>query len=209
VLLVDDDRYVLRGLTRSLAPVVGITVADSYDAGLRIIESDELIVGGFVDLNLGSGPTGLDLVERARKVRPLLDLVMLTAYHEPQDINRAALLGVPYLCKPVTSAVIHAHARRMIDPTVGLRARLRMLCEALGRERGLSPSQVQVLELAVQGLERSQTATLLAITDETVKSHRKAIAVRCGQPFDSVVLDLRRATWGVAPDTATGHGRQR
>jgi CheY-like chemotaxis protein len=96
ILFVDDEPDVLDLLRRTFPAADGyeaLTAADP-DEALRILGARdvELLV---TDQRM-SGMTGVELVERARRARPDLCAILLTAYTEPKDIVAAINRGQVY-----------------------------------------------------------------------------------------------------------------
>lgn len=61
--------------------------------------------GAVLDLDLGEGPTGIDLAHGLRRLIPTLPIVMLTSYSDPlhAGLTRELPTGVPYVVKSATS----------------------------------------------------------------------------------------------------------
>lgn len=186
VLLVDDDPFTRVTLVTTLRSL-GCTVvgdAESVSAGLRlsrIVQADVAVV----DLDLGEGPTGIDLARRLRRDNPRLAIVMLSTYEEPRLMghNQPALPeGTVYLVK-----------RTITDPEVLERAlHLAMNPDEQARVRGnpgnaggsalagLSDQQIEIMRLIAAGLTNAEIAKRRVINERSVE---KAIA-RLARHFD-------------------------
>ena len=103
ILLIDDDEdafLVSRAHLDHLAPeVYALDWAKSFQSGLAAVlrrEHDLYIV----DVFLGSGPTGIDLIERARASGNRSPMIVLTKYPDPAlDQRNLAAGGTDYLDK--------------------------------------------------------------------------------------------------------------
>jgi len=100
LLLVEDKDSFRRLLTRALegSPWTVQAVADPQEA-LRALEAEPFHVL-VTDLRL-PGMSGLELIRRARRLRPELRVVLMSAFGEPKDIVEAMRLGADdFLPKP-------------------------------------------------------------------------------------------------------------
>ena len=115
VMLVDDDRDLLRLLTMRLS-AAGYDVR-SVTSGEEALEklpeySPDVIV---TDLQM-DGMDGMTLFDRVHRTRPELPFLVLTAHGTIPDAFDAANRGVfSYLTKPYNSQVLLAHLERALD----------------------------------------------------------------------------------------------
>ena len=70
--------------------------------------------------------------------------------------------------------------------------RLRVACEEVARDRGLSVRELEVLRLASQGYTSPYIAQTLVIADSTVRSHLKNIHRKLGVSSKTELIDLVR-----------------
>ena len=165
VLLVDDDdftRMTLRAVLASLDyDVIGdsATVVGAMD--IARAQRPELAV---IDLDLGEGPTGIDLAHGLRALVPGIGLVMLSSYADPRLIGRRTRPlpdGTQYLSKQ----------------GVGDASRLdAALARALDHEEGsftsdamaLTDSQIEMMRLIAAGYSNAEIAKRMWITEDGV-----------------------------------------
>lgn len=106
ILVVDDDAAILDA-SRALLESLGHSVRTAGDA-----ETAQGMVGGvalaLVDLDLGGGMDGLDLIAALRRLRPGLKAALVTADGSPSTTLRAQAAGVPVMLKPVSPPAIEA-----------------------------------------------------------------------------------------------------
>ena len=165
VLLVDDDdftRMTLRAVLASLDyDVIGdsATVVGAMD--IARAQRPELAV---IDLDLGEGPTGIDLAHGLRALVPGIGLVMLSSYADPRLIGRRTRPlpdGTQYLSKQGVG-----DASRLDDA----------LAKALGHEEGssssdgmaLTDSQIEMMRLIAAGYSNAEIAKRMWITEDGV-----------------------------------------
>ena len=165
VLLVDDDdftRMTLRAVLASLDyDVIGdsATVVGAMD--IARAQRPELAV---IDLDLGEGPTGIDLAHGLRALVPGIGLVMLSSYADPRLIGRRTRPlpdGTQYLSKQ----------------GVGDASRLdAALAKALDHEDTATPaegtaltdSQIEIMRLIAAGYSNAEIAKRMWITEDGV-----------------------------------------
>jgi DNA-binding NarL/FixJ family response regulator len=85
ILIVDDDKFIRTSLDSTLANSgfdISGSVATAKDA-LAINALDPADVA-LLDLDLGIGPTGFDIAQALRKIRPQIGIVFLTSYQDPR-----------------------------------------------------------------------------------------------------------------------------
>ena len=174
-LVVDDDDFVRFLLVRTLGDLGFATVDDASSAadgiGLAAKRRPELAV---LDLDLGGGPTGIDLAYGLRKAHPALAVIILSSYADPRLLgaNRELPDGAVYLSK-----------RDVGDIDVLKRAVTTVLDAPRGRRPGapqatfsgkaLSDNQVEVMRLVAEGHANAEIARRRHLTEPAVE---KAIA---------------------------------
>ena len=85
ILLVDDDPFTLATVSSMLRTLDFEVVATATTAAAGLRAGHELKPDvAVVDLDLGEGPTGIDLAHRLREVHPSIGLVVLSTYIEPR-----------------------------------------------------------------------------------------------------------------------------
>ena len=118
ILVVDDDRQVLRYLTESLQEAGFDTVSCErfLDAkGLLAASRPDLLL---TDLRLGAY-NGLQLAIYAHDHHPGLPVIVLTGYEDPTLRDEALKSGAQFLVKPVPRATLLEAVKRAVDGTTG------------------------------------------------------------------------------------------
>ena len=124
-----------------------------------------------LDLDLGVGPTGIDLAHGLRKLLPSIGLVMLTSYEDPRLLrvkNLELPLGTVYIGKQevtsgqmLTDAIELAMANTFSDFSGKNQ-------ESISRVYKLSDSQIEIMRLVAAGLSNARIAELQYITEAAV-----------------------------------------
>ena len=160
VLVVEDDAL-LRSLIASNLVAAGFTVeATDSAAGARKIADDFDPDVALLDIELGNGPTGIDLALVLRKNMPEIALVFLTHIPEPRVVgvdNRKIPKNAAYLAKD-----------RITDPKMLSQAIDAALRGRAGRDfrddkrdyplAELSRSQLAVLQMVALGMSNAEIA---------------------------------------------------
>jgi DNA-binding NarL/FixJ family response regulator len=166
VLVVDDDDFT-RTLVATMVEAFGLDVVASASAVTEAMSlAHELQPGlAVVDLDLGEGPTGVDLAHGLRTLNASIALVMLTSYGHPTWMgqHREPPPGTRYVVKgEVKDRQILADAisSALADP----------LANDASARRGtpLSESQWEILRLVASGFSNAEIARRRSITDDAV-----------------------------------------
>lgn len=189
VIVVDDHELFRRGVTWLLQER-GIQVVGeaglAADAIRQAAEIGPCVV--LMDLSL-PGMSGIEATQRLAAAAPLARVLVLTVFVDDQHIIDALLAGAcGYVLKdaPIEQIVegIRAAARgeALISPRVASRLvrRLREPDEVELSVTGdaLTPRELEVLELLARGLDNSQIAGALYLSQHTVKNHVSAILMK-------------------------------
>ena len=115
-MLVEDDEYVAQGLYRLLV-LLGYEVecCDSSEAALEKLNMTgfDLVIS---DLRL-PGMSGLELLERVRRARPVMRSILITAFHSPQAQSQACRWANAYLSKPFEMERFAQTVKRVLRST--------------------------------------------------------------------------------------------
>lgn len=180
ILLVDDDpftRVTLSATLRDLGCVV-VADADSVTSALRLTRQIPIDIA-LIDLDLGEGPTGVDLARGLRRLLPGLPIVMLSTYAEPRLIGANAPelpAGVVYVVKgSVTEPDVLGRAMRLaVNSEVHTSATASaFVIRADDSMKGLSDQQIEIMRLVAAGLSNSEIASRRSINERSVE---KAVA---------------------------------
>lgn len=177
VLLVEDDN-----LTRStLAPTLsglGLLVpqpASDFNLAVesfRTHQHDALLT----DLDLGSGPSGIDLAHYLRKSAPKLGVVFLTSFEDPRLLSDATAklpAGSKYLVKQ--SLIDPNQIAAAIDEAIEARSRPFPETDYPFLDQ-FSPVQLETLRLVARGLSNAEIAKLRGVSTKAVEKTIRLIA---------------------------------
>ncbi len=186
VAVVEDDPRFSQRLLSALRSAPGIRCAGlcstRADALARLPAWKPNVV--LLDLDLGAGCDGLDILPALLHQLPDTKFLVLTVVDDPAAIFRAAQLGAfGYLRKSLPLAELPAAILEVQDglprfsPEV-----LRLIWQSFRnpppdrQERNkLSPREAELLEFLAQGYERKELATRFNLSPETIKAHIRNI----------------------------------
>ncbi len=187
--MVDDHELFRRGLI-GLLEERGIEVAGeaalAADAIRLAAEIGQCVV--LMDLSM-PGMSGIEAMQRLAAAAPLARALALTVLADDQHVIEALLAGAcGYVVKDATIDEIvegiraASRGESMISPRIASRLvhRLREpeTVEARLTGRELTPREMEVLELLARGLDNSEIAGVLYLSQHTVKNHVSSILIK-------------------------------
>ena len=169
-IVIDDDPFVRSSLSAGLAHF-GIKVVQTFDNGSSAIsalagtEPDVAIV----DLDLGPGPSGVDICHSLRQHRSNLGLILLTSYQDPRIFDPASS-ALPKGCRFISKSefddfkflvetVLSAKAKPFLDSKI-----------ASNQASSLTAIQLEVLKLVAQGLSTEEIASNRGVSVKAIES---------------------------------------
>lgn len=180
VVVVEDEDLFRELLTTSLGRYQQVAVINAYRSGEEALarvqqDSPDVVL---LDIDLGTGETGVQIGLRMRRVDPHLGVVLLSNYDEPgllMSLPSEEAGGWCYLLKKSVSevstiirAIEGAEARLMVlDPFLvrALRPRPK------GRVASLTPRQREMLALIAEGYSNAGIAAKLVLSPKSVENY--------------------------------------
>lgn len=173
ILIVDDHPVVCSGLTNMLSCQTSLQVVASASSGERALAlvQDNRFDIMLLDLRM-PGMDGIAVLHKLKEIANPPRVIVLTSFEKEEDIYRAIRAGAQgYLLKDSTedemiAAIFSvAEGKRYIPRDIAARLANRMLRE------DLTARELEVLELLAQGSTNKQIASVLKISDNTVRCH--------------------------------------
>jgi DNA-binding NarL/FixJ family response regulator len=170
LLLVDDHRIFLDGLSLALAPLcpnLQICTAESAAAANACLQSDsfDLIL---LDLRLPDMP-GLELLQSWQQQGHMTPVAILSASDSSLDAKTALAAGaLGFIPKSANSDELRQAVTRVL------------LGETLpsphsGETPPVTPRQLEILHLLAEGLPNKSISRQLCISEDTIKTHLKSL----------------------------------
>jgi two-component system, NarL family, response regulator len=196
VLIVDDHPVVREGLNAIISSEPGLEVVGEAGDGTGAIESYFRLRPNVMLLDLLLPDlSGVEVIKRICTESSAAQIIVLTSIGGDEEIYRALEGGARgYLFKDMVrkelvQAIRSVHdGRRFIPAQVGAR-----LAENLPRP-GLTPREIEVLQLIAAGMRNKEIAYKLALSEATVNAHIKHILekLNASDRTHAVTTALRR-----------------
>jgi DNA-binding NarL/FixJ family response regulator len=168
VIIVDDDAFVRSSLSAGLRAfsirVVGTAV--NFATASELCKSQEVDVA-IVDLDLGPGPSGIDICHSLRKQLPSIGLVLLTSYRDPKiaDPNMQSLpKGTKFVSKTDLSDFQTLVSEVLAAKTKPLTKTHRFIDKS-----PLTQIQLEVLKMVSEGLSTSEIAERRGVSPKAIE----------------------------------------
>ena len=196
VLLVDDHNLVRRGFRRMLDDEPDIAVlgeaGDGAEAVKLALELRPRVI--VMDCAL-PGMNGLEATRRILEARPESRVLMLSMHPEETLVQQALEAGARgYVLKNVIDLELGASIRRVAAGETVLDPQLKRPASLKGeRNAALTPRELEILRLIVDGKSNKEIAAALNLSANTVAVHRANIMDALGihKTAELVVYALR------------------
>ena len=209
VLVVEDHSVVRQGLVALLSVVDGLEVVGEAGDGLEAIEQFRKHQPDITLMDLRMPRlSGVEAIQRIREESPQARFIVLTTYDGDEDIYRALKAGAKsYVLKGMTKAELVAIIRTVhagkshLPPAIAER-----LAERMGTE-DLTPREFDVLEQIVKGNSNKEIASVLNVSEATVKTHINSLLGKLGVT-DRTQAATAAIQRGIIPLESLKRGRQ-
>lgn len=182
VFIVDDHAVVRQGVRAALEARPDFIVVGEAETGAEAVAriADCLPDVVLMDL-LMEGMDGVEATRQIRAVSPRTQVVVLTSYHDDEQIFPALRAGaISYLLKSVkmdelAQAIrLAARGEATLHPQVAARVVRELQAprkESQGPIAELTERELEVLRLIANGLTNSEISARLTLSEHTVKGH--------------------------------------
>jgi DNA-binding NarL/FixJ family response regulator len=189
VLLVDDHILFRKGVEAVLASRPGVEVVGEASDGLEAISLAREAMPDIILMDIAMpNCNGLQATRQIKREMPHVQIVMLTVSDHDEDLFEAIKCGAQgYLIKDLKATqlfnALEAIARGEAPLSSAIAAKILQEFRRPAAEQRqeqdvtdlLSPREIEVLELVVEGRSNSEIATALVISESTVKNHLRNI----------------------------------
>jgi two-component system, NarL family, captular synthesis response regulator RcsB len=222
--MLDDHEVVLSGITYQLEREQGIAVLGTFSASRYLFDylakhAPALVHTRHVlllDYALGPQDTdGIALIRRLCVQYPASPILIVSGHHQPSIVRLALMAGARgYIGKDCTIAELVDAIRRVADggkyvhpslaerndlvPSAGAEAPAEA-GEPASLATLLSPRELEVLRLVLQGIEVRHIAEKLHRSNKTISSQKRSAYRKLGIASDSELFRLERGLFEAAP----------
>jgi len=194
VLLLDDHalvREAMRGVIAELQPDAAVIEASTCTAGMSLMQQHADVALVMLDLGLPDR-NGFEALEELRELYPATSVVMLSGSNDRESIATALAKGALGFIPKSASRDVLVNALRLIlaggiyiPPEILIDTQpVNALASSDDRrspfDLGLTPRQIEVLALMMQGKSNKLICRMLDLAEPTVKNHVSAILKALG-----------------------------
>ena len=170
VLLVDDDLFTRTALSTALSSR-GMNVVASTDNAAQALEfltslSPDVAI---VDLDLGPGPSGIDICHAMRAKKPRVGLILLTSYKDPR-IHDPSNSRLPKGCRFLSKNELSDFKLLVEEIIVAKNKPFASTKVTSGNVQALTDVQLEVLIAVAQGLSSAEIATQRGVSVKAVEA---------------------------------------
>jgi DNA-binding NarL/FixJ family response regulator len=169
-IVIDDDPFVRSTLSAGLAHY-GIQVVQSFDIGSSAISAISTIDPdvAIVDLDLGPGPSGIDICHSLRTHKPNLGVILLTSYQDPRIFDPAGS-SLPKGCRFISKSELEDF-KVLVETVLSARAKPFLESKKISSDSTvLTSNQLEVLKLIAQGLSTEEIASNRGVSAKAIES---------------------------------------
>ncbi len=196
VLLVDDHHLVRRGFRRMLEDEDDIEVAGEASDGQEAIDKARELAPAVIVMDFAlPGMNGAAAARQILKIAPQTGILMLSMHSEPNYVRTCLDAGARgYLLKNAIDLELTDAIRKIAAGQQVLDPRLEPVSGADGAAAPeLTPRELEVLQLIVNGKSNREIALVLGLSVNTVAVHRANLMQTLGihNTADLVVYAIR------------------
>ena len=192
VLIIDDDRYFVGDFSALTVDVFDLTCAFSGEEGLKKLKTTKPDVV-LLDLRLGKGINGMQVLKRIREMDPDLPVIMVTEYASVDTAVEAMKLGAYHYTSKFPNIqelkiiiekeierlnwkfLLRQEIERNYGPIIGESAAMQKVMEAI---KVVAPTNSPVLIMGESGTGKELVAR--EIHRRSPRAHKPFVCINCG-----------------------------
>lgn len=186
VCIVDDNNELRAALEEIISMSDGykcvgtMSTAEEATRKLPALKPDVVLM----DINLGSGETGIDCVRELKPIMPTTNFMMCTVYEEDEKIFEALSAGASgYILKKTAPNKLLESIRELYQGGAPMSSQIARKVVAVFQKHSNAPEtkgseiallshrEKEILELLSRGLMYKEIASTLLVSSETVRKH--------------------------------------
>ncbi|MBC8095785.1 MAG: response regulator transcription factor [Akkermansiaceae bacterium] len=185
IAIVEDNRVIRESLAefvQSDPECKVVCVCDTAEEALKLIPKHQPDIV-LMDIQL-PGLSGIECTAQLKQVLPALQIIMVTVYEDTDRIFKALRAGAcGYLLKRCTPEELVSAVREVRQGGAPMSREIARKVifsfqepiAAAAEVEGLSPRELEILELLAQGFANKEIADRLGVSDGTVRWHLRHI----------------------------------
>ena len=168
VILIDDDLFVRTSLTAGLKSfnIKVVKSVANYSDALEEIKREPIDVA-IVDLDLGPGPSGIDICNSLRNQFPTLGLIMLTSYTDPK-ISQPTGPSLPKGCRFLSKSKL-SEFELLVNEILSAKANPLSAISRKAKNQVLTDTQLEVLKMVAEGLSSHEIAERRGVSVKSIE----------------------------------------
>lgn len=182
IIVVDDDSFARMTLTETLKGQ-GLRVVASCSSAHDALRAhrEKRPLAALIDLDLGKGPTGLDVATAMRRQNPTVGIIFLTSYRDPRLIasrGQKPPLGAQYLVK---SDLADPHTLvNAVEKAISAKKNSSGWDTPVNDLSALTNTQIETLKLVAEGHSNKEIARIRHVKEKSVEQTVARIAQKLG-----------------------------
>lgn len=192
ILVVDDHQLFAMGVQAMVGTLPETLTCEIFGDGNAAVSAVEdgtispslMLVDYYIP-----GSHSPDLVRRLRAALPHVPLLMISASHNPADIQSAMVAGAQGF---INKAAAPQDILNAISDALAGRQAKAVPAVSASAQVNLTPRQLEIVQLASKGLTNKEIAKFLSVSPETIKSHMKRVFEQLGVGSRVEALDALR-----------------
>jgi two-component system response regulator FixJ len=175
IFVIDDQESVRRALAEMLN-VFGFAV-EAHESADRFLATTDLARSGCVVADVRMpGTDGIELVRELGRRKATLPVVLISGHADvPMAVAAIKAGAEDFIEKPVDDAQLVAAINRGLARTLARQAQARTPDAVEAQFARLTPRQIEIFDLVVQGFTSQAIASKLDISIRTVESYRAQV----------------------------------
>lgn len=183
--MVEDDEFTRFTLVATLKSKNFKVVAEAKNAGEAMAKARDFKPDvALLDLDLGTGPTGVDLSVALRRNYPKMGIVFLTSYKDPR-LLRSSLPELPIGSIFLVKQEINNQDILELKIKEAFMFQENNATESPKIESEFTDSQIETLKLLAQGLSNAEIAKRRFVTEKAIEVTIARLAKKFEIPYDT------------------------
>lgn len=184
VLIVEDDPMMQLGLEQALSSQPDLKIVGLVEDGFLAVKAALDLKPDLIVMDIGlPRQDGIAATQQIKEALPNVRVVMLTSYTAETEVVAALSSGADAYCvkganidRLLTAIYTAREGGAYLDPQVAHRVMQHLKPPMPSQKFGeLSPRELEVLKLVVEGLSNIEIAESLFLSPNTVKTHVRGI----------------------------------